>query len=101
LAEFLHSASTAALTSTQLANEPGKPWPVSNLKTLRRHTLADPSASRTLPSWKNEMGNLHLDFGKLDVLMRVVGFVVGKFGIAAHTQLGGTGTTLVGARSDC
>ena len=66
LAELLHRASTAALTSTPLANEPAKPWPVSSLKTLRRRPLADPSAGRALPLMQNEMGDLYLDFGKLD-----------------------------------
>jgi hypothetical protein len=58
VAELLHSASTAALTSTQLSNEAGKPWPVSNPETLRNQTLTDPSTSPAPPFLQNEIGKI-------------------------------------------
>ena len=69
--EFLHSAAAAALTSTQLSNQGGKPCTISNLETLRDHAPAGLATVRTLPFLQDEMRNLHLDFGKLDMLMSV------------------------------
>ena len=88
LDELSHTGSAATLTSTQLSNEPVKPRPVSNLKPLRNHTLADPSSSRAFPFLQDEIRNLHLDFWKLDTLMSVERSEVLKSLTSTATWLG-------------
>jgi len=79
LTEFFHSASAAALTCAQLANEPGKPRSVPNLEPLRHYPFAAPATSGAFPFLQHKMRNLHLDFRELDMLMRVKRSQVLKF----------------------
>jgi hypothetical protein len=88
LAKLLHGASTASLASTQFTHKGSEPLPVSNPETIGNHTLADFSASRALSLHNREMGDLHLDFGKLDVLMNVELFEVPKFLTSEIARLG-------------
>jgi hypothetical protein len=87
--KFFLSPARAALSAAQFSHQRGEPRPVSNLETLGDPTLADASAERALTLVELKMGDLHLDFGKLNMLMRVERLQVPKFLTAAHAWFGG------------
>jgi hypothetical protein len=55
---------------------------------FRDHASVESPTCRTLSLVENEMGNLHLDFRKFDMLVRVVRSLMGKFMVSANTFLG-------------
>ena len=94
LAEIFDSPSATALASAELTHEPGKPWPISDLETFWNYTLTRASARCAVSRIENEMGNLHLNFGKLDMLMSMERSQTSEFLTPAPTWFGCYGDCL-------
>ena len=73
-----------------------EPWTKPGAEGCWQNSLDGFPTAGALPAVKNKVGDLHLNFRQLDVLMGVIGLGFRKIGVSARAALGFEGLDLAG-----